>query len=88
MQVNTFDICAEGNERLRNRNEFILVAPAIPHATKAEVIDELVADYRSHDNGCKASDEEIRQLLNNAIRDNFTVDSDADGCNVYAFIGS
>lgn len=46
-KVTTFDVCVSGFERLRNRDEFILLAYPHPAATADELAEEWIRDIQS-----------------------------------------
>jgi hypothetical protein len=52
-KINTLDICAQGFERLRTPEEFILTAYVSNSSTKQEIISELHQDI----NACMREDE-------------------------------
>lgn len=45
--VTTFDVCMAGNERLRNRSEFLLVGYVNPDITKTELTEQFMADIQA-----------------------------------------
>jgi hypothetical protein len=61
MQINSFDVCCLGFERLRNRTEFLLVASIAAGSTAADIRQQLHDDIQCCDRpdgfdyeGCRA----------------------------------
>lgn len=52
-EITTFDVCASGMERLRNKDEFILVAHIEPTSTPVDLEDQWLADIQA----CERSDD-------------------------------
>jgi hypothetical protein len=90
--VNSWDVCAMGNERLRNRDEFILIAPVYRGISAPEVLDGLWADIQCCERGDWFSydaaramvrawiDSELVPLMSDARRNPFAdIEASEDG---------
>ena len=101
--VNSFDVCAPGMERLRNRSEFLLVASIVPGTSAASLrqqwLDDIQAcvrgDWFDYDAARQAVESAMRYYVRPAFRrkrwNPFGVPSVRDGeesCMAYLFIES
>jgi hypothetical protein len=68
-RVTTVDVCVPGNERLRNRSEFILLASVIPSTTAADIRGQLLADIQSCDRGDWFDYDSARAAVESAMAD-------------------
>lgn len=46
-EITTFDVCTPGFERLRNRDEFILVASVWHGMSKSDLTEQFIADIQA-----------------------------------------
>ena len=94
-EVTTFDVCMPGFERLRNRDEFILVASVWYGMSKYDLLDQ----FNSGIQGCARPDDfdydVVRKLVAETVANASMVDvllryidieQEMEGCNAYLCI--
>jgi hypothetical protein len=68
-QVNRFDVCSEGSENLRNRDEFLIVADVFIGVTSKDLLDMLFYDVQC----CEREEDFDYAACKAAIQDWFDV---------------
>ena len=94
-EVTTFDVCMPGFERLRNRDEFILVASVWYGMSKDDLLEQFNSDIQACERPDDFDYDAVRKLVTETVANARTVDvllhyidieQEMEGCNAYLFI--
>lgn len=93
--VNSYDVCTSGFERLRNRDEFMLVVPVYNSDTRETIRDSLKHDALVwterdwfHLDVCKAAIDAFcnEQIDEKGFPDLEDVPEDEEGCSIFVYL--
>jgi hypothetical protein len=96
-EITSFDVCAQGNERLRNQDEFLLVASVWHDMTKDMLREQFIDDIQACERPEGFDFEACRVAVNAAVDgidmtralqyvEPTAADDDGDGISAYLFV--